>query len=171
MYLKIARQSGKLKTAESASSDETASPEPIVLFALSASFAVRFHSHYFCIPPHLRCKTHSPSLPKEFKSALESFYLEFPFKIHIFVLKSNFMDLKIDRLRTTLIKKINSTDDAQKLEKLLSEFDKNQQTPEIVPMTREIYIQRTQAGLNSIAQGRTHSADEVRKRLGIRGNK
>lgn len=81
------------------------------------------------------------------------------------------MDLKIDRLRTTLIKKINSTDDAQKLEKLLSEFDENQQTPEIVPMTKKIYIQRTQAGLNSIAQGRTHSADEVRKRLGIRGNK
>jgi hypothetical protein len=81
------------------------------------------------------------------------------------------MDLRIDRLRTTLIGKINTTDDAEKLERLLSAFDKKEENLEVVPMTKELYIQRTEAALKSVSEGRTYSPDEVRKRLGIHGSK
>jgi hypothetical protein len=77
------------------------------------------------------------------------------------------MDLRIDRVRASLIQKIKNSDDLEKLDKMLLAFDESKME-EAVPMTRDLYLERTQEGLRSAKEDRRYSSEEVRRHFGIR---
>ena len=76
------------------------------------------------------------------------------------------MDLRINRVRASLIQKINATEDVEKLGKILDHFDDDVDL-RIVPMTKELYLERTLEGMRSAREDRRYTMEEVKKRFGI----